>query len=209
MTNFLRLTFFADLDGEKITNAPDFSSSNITYDEVASVYKFVKEPEDVNINYEDSIEKFCNREIDAIIMMVGHPNPLVNLIAHRCEIDFVSLENAKIAELAKQNRAFYNAVLHKGLYPGITDDQTTVKVSSILVTRDDMDSNMLDKFIGVFHRNVANFRLSNYLLNNINLNYFADTKNLVLPKHASVRNRESIYIKYYVQKYTYTYRFSR
>lgn len=185
-----KIKFFADLEGKKITNGPDFSSSNITYNEVASLYKFVKEPEDVNINYEDSIEKFCNKEMDAIIMMVGHPNPLVNLIANRCEIDFVSLENAKIEELSKQNRAFHKVILHKGLYPGITDDQTTVKVSSILVTREDVDSNMLDKFIGAFHRNVANFRLSNYLLNNIDLNYFADTKNFVLPKHSSLRNRE-------------------
>ena len=122
--------------------------------------------------------------------MVGHPNPLVNLIANRCEIDFVSIENDKMAELIQQNRAFRKAKLHKGLYLGITDDQTTVKVSAILVTRDDVDSNMLDKFIGAFHRNVASFKLSNYLLNNIKINYFADTQNFVLPKHDSVRNIE-------------------
>ncbi|GAA5252958.1 hypothetical protein KNCP2_12460 [Candidatus Rickettsia kedanie] len=44
-------------------------------------------------------------------MMVGHSNPLVNLIANKCEVDFVSIENDKIAELIKQNRAF-----HKKLY---------------------------------------------------------------------------------------------
>jgi len=184
-----KIKVFADIDGKKITNGPAFSSSNITYNEVSFLYKFVKEPIDVNISYEDSIDKFCNKEIDAIIMMVGHPNPLVNLIANKCEIDFVSIENNKIAELIKQNRAFHKAILHKELYPGITNDQTTVKVAAILVTRDDVDANMLDKFIGSFHRNVANFKLSNYLLNNIDINYFADTKNFVLPKHNSVRNR--------------------
>ncbi|XVN40458.1 MAG: TAXI family TRAP transporter solute-binding subunit [Rickettsia endosymbiont of Argas persicus] len=184
-----KIKVFADIDGKKITNGATFSSSNITYNEVSSLYKFAKQPEDININYEDSIDKFCNRKIDAIIMLVGHPNPLVNLIANRCEIDFVSIENDKIAKLIEQNRAFHKAVLHKGLYPGITDDQTTIKVSSILVTRDDTDSNILDKFIGAFHRNVGSFKLSNYLLNNIDINYFADTKNFVLPKHDSVRNR--------------------
>ncbi len=122
-------------------------------------------------------------------MMVGHSNPLVNLIANKREVDFVSIENDKIAELIKQNRAFHKAILHKGLYPGITDDQTTVKVSAILVTRDEANRDILDKFIGAFHRNVANFKLSNYLLNNLDINYFADTKNFVLPKHDSVRNK--------------------
>lgn len=185
-----KIKFFADIDGKRITNGPEYSSSNITYDAMCSLYKFAKEPINTDINYEDSIDKLCPKEIDAIIMMVGHPNPLVNLIANRCEIDFVSIENAKIAELIQQNRAFRKAELHKGLYPGITDDQTTVKVSAILVTRNDVDSNMLDKFIGAFHRNVASFKLSNYLLNNININYFADTQNFVLPKHDSVRNRK-------------------
>lgn len=184
-----KIKVFADIDGKKITNGPAFSSSNITYDEGRSLYKFSKEPEDVDINYEDSVSKFCNKEIDAIIMMVGHPNPLVNLIANKCEIDFVSIENDKIAELIKQNRAFHKTVLHKGLYPGITDDQNTVKVAAILVTKDDTDRGILDKFIGAFHRNVANFKLSNYLLNNLDINYFADTKNFVLPKHDSVRNK--------------------
>ncbi|MEY4463990.1 MAG: hypothetical protein RLZZ81_961 [Pseudomonadota bacterium] len=184
-----KIKVFADIDGKKITNGPAFSGSNITYNAVRSLYKFSKEPEELHINYEDSIDKFCNKEIDAIIMMVGHSNPLVKLIANKCEVDFVSIENDKIAELIKQNRAFYKTVLHKGLYQGITDDQTTVKVSAILVTRDEANRDTLDKFIGAFHRNVANFKLSNDLLNKLDINYFADTKNFVLPKHDSVRNK--------------------
>ncbi|WP_347939360.1 TAXI family TRAP transporter solute-binding subunit [Rickettsia oklahomensis] len=184
-----KIKVFADIDGKKITNDSAFSGSNITYNAVRPLYKFSKEPEELHINYEDSIDKFCNKEIDAIIMMVGHSNPLVNLIANKCEVNFVSIENDKIAELVKQNRTFHKTILHKGLYPGITNDQTTIKVSAILVTRDDMDRDILDKFIGAFHRNIANFKLSNYLLNNFDNNYFANTKNFVLPKHDSVRNK--------------------
>ncbi|AFE49019.1 TAXI family TRAP transporter solute-binding subunit [Rickettsia prowazekii] len=184
-----RIKVFADIDGKKITNGPEFSSSNITYDTIRSLYKFSNESAELNINYEDSIDKFCNNEIDAIIMMIGHFNPLVNLISHKCKINFVSIENDKITELIKKNRAFNKAILNKNLYPGITDNHTTVKVSAILVTRDEVNGYILDKFIGAFHRNVANFKLSNYLLNNLDIHYFADTKNFVLPKHHSVRNK--------------------
>lgn len=185
-----KIKVFADIEGKKISNGPAFSSTNITYDEIRSLYNFKEEPIDIDINYEDAINKFCNREIDVIMMVAGHPNPLVSLIANRCEIDFVSIENAKIDTLIKSNKAFRKTILHKNLYPGITENQTTVLVPSILVAREDTDFTLLDKFIGAFHRNVEKFKHSSYLLQDINIKYFADTNNFVLPKHKAVRNRE-------------------
>ncbi|MFY9589147.1 TAXI family TRAP transporter solute-binding subunit [Rickettsia endosymbiont of Halotydeus destructor] len=185
-----KIKVFADIEGKRISNGPSFSSSNITYDAVRKLYNFTKEPIDVDINYEDSIKKFCNKEIDVIMMMVGHPNPLISLIANSCEVDFVAIENARITELIKTNRAFRKGVLHKELYPGITENQNTVIVPAILVTREDIEFELLDKFIGAFHRNVASFKHSNYLLQNLDIKYFADTNNFVLPKHEAVRNRK-------------------
>ncbi|WP_341794216.1 MULTISPECIES: TAXI family TRAP transporter solute-binding subunit [unclassified Rickettsia] len=185
-----KIKVFADIEGKKISNGPGFSSSNITYDALRQLYNFTKEPIDVDINYEDSIKKFCNKEIDVIMMMVGHPNPLISLIANSCEVDFVSIENAKITELIKSNRAFRKGILHEGLYPGITESQTTVVVPAILVTREYLDFELLDKFIGAFHRNVAHFKHANYLLQDLDIKYFADISNFVLPKHEAVRNRQ-------------------
>ncbi len=184
-----KIKIFSDIEGKKISSGPPFSSDHITYEIIANLYNFAKEPINIEINYEESVTDFCNGKIDAIIMTLGHPNPLVGLIANNCEIDFVPIENNKIEQLLATNKAFHKAKLHKGLYPGITADQNTVKVSAILIARDDMDNKLLDKFIGAFHRNVKDFKHSNYILRDININHFADTNNFVLPKHSSVRNR--------------------
>jgi hypothetical protein len=186
-----KIKIFSDIDGKTISSGPIFSSDHITYNIIKNLYEFAKEPKNVEINYEESVKKFCNGKIDAIIMTVGHPNPLVGLIANSCEIDFVPLENDKIEQLVTTNKAYRKAVLHKGLYPGISAEQNTVVVPAILITNNNMDAKLLDKFIGMFHKNVRHFTHSNYLLHDINTHHFADTNNFVLPKHSSVRNREN------------------
>lgn len=183
-----KIKIFSDIEGKKISKGPASSGSSISYDALRKFYKFTDEPINIDIDYEKSVKEFCDGRIDAIIMMIGHPNPLVAMIANNCEIDFVSVENNKITKLIESNKAFHKAVLHKDLYPGISAAQNTFAVSSILVTNDSMDFKTLDKFIGMFHKTVKNFRHSNYMLNNIDINYFADTNYFVLPKHPAVRN---------------------
>ncbi|MCC8417298.1 MAG: TAXI family TRAP transporter solute-binding subunit [Rickettsia endosymbiont of Bryobia graminum] len=185
-----KIKIFSDIEGKKISLLPTFSSNNITYQSVRNLYKFSKEPVYVDeINYEESAQEFCNGDIDAVIMTIGHPNPLVGLIANKCEIDFVPIESDKIEKLILSNKAFHKTTLGKGLYPGITTDQQIVAVSAILVTNNDMDSKLLDKFIGTFHNTVKDFKHSNYMLNNIDIDHFADINNFVIPKHISVRSR--------------------
>lgn len=181
---------FADIEGKRISNGLPFSSNTITYNAIRKLYNFTKEPIDVDeINYEKSIKEFCSGKIDVIMMTVGHPNALVGFIANSCKVDFVPIEDNKIAQLIATNKAFHKALLDKTLYPGITLDQNTVAVTAILVTNSNMDAKLLDKFIGMFHKNVKHFKHSNYMLYNIDIKHFADTNNFVLPKHSVVRNR--------------------
>jgi len=184
-----KIKIFADIEGHKISNGSPHSSSAITYNTIKGLYNFVNEPIDIEINYDEAVNQFCHGKIDAMIMMVGHPNPLVALIDNSCQINFVPLETDKIAQLIATNKAFHVATLHKSLYPSIISDQNTVAVSAILVTNSSMDAKLLDKFIGMFHKSVKHFKHSNYMLYNIDINHFADTSSFILPKHSSVRNR--------------------
>lgn len=181
---------FSDIEGKRISNGLPFSSNTITYNVIRKLYNFTKEPIDVDeINYEESIKEFCGGKIDVIMMTVGHPNALVGFTANSCKVDFVPIEDNKIAQLIATNKAFHKALLDKRLYSGITLDQNTLAVTAILVTNSNMDSKLLDKFIGMFHNNVKHFKHSNYMLYNIDIKHFADTNNFVLPKHSAVRNR--------------------
>jgi len=91
-----KIFVFGDLDGKKISNGPKNSDSTIAYNILASHYKFKKQPEDIEIPHEEYANQFCSGKVDAIILMTGHPNSLVNYITHSCESDFVSIEKDKI-----------------------------------------------------------------------------------------------------------------
>lgn len=184
-----KINSFADIGGKKISNGPSHSSSSITYNLLKAQYHFAEEPIVVNVNYEESVEEFCSGRLDVLIMTVGHPNALVGFIANTCPIDFISIEQEKINQLVKINKAFHASALDKDMYPGVDQDTNTVGVKAILVTNDKMDTKLLDKFIGMFHRNVKYFKHANYLLRDVDIRSFADTRIFVLPRHQAVRNR--------------------
>ena len=181
---------FADIGGKRVSNGFSSTSANIAYNALNKQYSFSKEPINVNVNYEEAVKDFCTGEIDVMIMTVGHPNALVGFIANTCPIEFVPIEQEEINKLVKVNKAFHAAILDKDLYPGIKADTLTVGVTAIIVTNSNMDTKLLDKFIGKFHRNVKSFKHSNYLLRDVDINSFADTNKFILPKHQAVRNRE-------------------
>jgi TRAP transporter TAXI family solute receptor len=184
-----KISSFADIGGKEVSSGPTRSSPSITYNILKSLYHFAKDPINANVYYEDLVQKLCSGEIDVAIITAGHPNALVGFIANTCQIAFVPIEQEKVKQLVKVNKAFHPAVLSKDLYPGPKQDTNTVGVTAILVTDKNMDSKFLDNFIGTFHRTVKYFTHANYLLRTVDINSFADTNNFVLPKHQAVRNR--------------------
>ena len=129
-----KIFVFGDLDGKKISNGPKNSDSTIAYNILASHYKFKKQPEDIEIPHEEYANQFCSGKVDAIILMTGHPNSLVNYITHSCESDFVSIEKDKIDMLVEQNQAFKKYIIDEKGYPGINKSENTFAVSAIFIT---------------------------------------------------------------------------
>ncbi len=105
-------------------------------------------------------------------MMSGHPNAFISLISNNCDIDFVTIEEDKIDKLIAYNSAFHKVVLHKGLYPGITEDQNTVAAPVILVTTEKTDKKIVQNFSSYFDRNIDKFKESHPVLYDISSEHF-------------------------------------
>ena len=170
---------FGDLGGKKISNGPPDSDSSLVYKSLESYYDFTDNPIDVELAHEDYAKEFCAGNIDALIVMSGHPSALINFITHACESDFVTIENDKIDQLLKSNTGFHKAILKKGSYPGITDDQDTIGINSILVTADHVDPKIVDNFLKYFPDVVSGFKSSHPVLYDMDGKDFR--KNFVLP----------------------------
>ena len=175
-----KILVFSDLDGKKISNGPPNSDSSVAYQALESYYKFNKNPVDIELLHEDYAKKFCKGTIDAIMLMTAHPSGLVNFITHKCESDFVTIDNDKIDLLIKNNPGFHKVTLKAGGYPGITTPQQTVAVTSIFVAGPLADKVMVENFRKYLSLRIPRFKMSDPILYNLDDAHF--TSEFVLPR---------------------------
>lgn len=174
-----KIKVFSDLAGKRITNGPPGSASTVTYQAVRDFYSFAK-PIDIELSQEEYAKKLCEGEIDAVMLMTGHPSALVSHIANNCNVEFVTIERDKLARVLGENKAFKKAILKAGFYPGITQDQETLGVSAILITTDKFDDKILNNFEEYCKKNLKSLKNSLPQLIDLDENHFFE--NFVLPK---------------------------
>ncbi len=174
-----KILVFGDLDGKRISNGPPKSDSSVAYDALAAYYDFKKPPEDIEIAHEDYAKEFCAGKIDAIMLMTGHPDMLVNMVTHVCENDFVTIESDKIDLLVKNSPQFKKVVLEAGGYPGITEDQETVAISAIFIAGKSVDKKIVENFLDYLSSRLSRFKSSDPVLYDIEDSEF--TGGFVIP----------------------------
>lgn len=174
---------FKDLESKKISNGPPLSDSTHTYNQISGLYDFRSKPVDVEMLYEDYVTRYCNSEVDALVIMTGHPNALVNLITHKCESDFVSIDQKKLDIFLKDNRSFYKKILKKGDYPGITEDQVTVATRAVFVTNQKAHRTITRNFLDYISIRFEQLKLADEVLSDINIGDF--TQGFILPSFAN------------------------
>lgn len=172
---------FEDLEGKNISNGVPLSDSSIIYDELKDIYNLHNPlPYDIELSPAEYTKAFCSKKIDAIMLMAGYPDVLVNHITHNCEADFLGLDDRKIDQLIQTNSAYKKTQLKKGIYPGIDDTVNTVSVSSIVVTNSKLSSKVIENFMQYFTQRIAKFKLVHPALQDLPDDNF--TKNYILPK---------------------------
>ena len=174
-----KILVFADLEGRKVSNGPPKSDSSTIYEDLEVYYDFKKKPVDIELAHEDYAKEFCKGNIDAVIMMTGHPSALVNFITHACESDFVTVDSDKIELLLQHNPGFHKVTLEKGKYPGITETQETVAVPAIFVAGRSADKLMVERFINYFNTRISRFKATHPILYDLDDDHF--TSGFVLP----------------------------
>jgi TRAP transporter TAXI family solute receptor len=174
-----KILFFRDLEGKKISNGPPRSDSSVAYDALVEYYNFKKPPQDIEILHENYAKEFCDGKIDAIMMMTGHPNQLINMVTHTCECDFVTIDSDKIDLLVKNSPEFKKVVLAGGGYPGISEDEETVAVSAIFVASKSVDKKIVENFLTLLNSRLSRFKSADPVLYDIEDSDF--TSGFVIP----------------------------
>lgn len=171
---------FADLDGKKISNGPRNSDSSVMYLALSAYYDFKKEPLDIELFHEVYAKQFCDGKVDALVLMTGHPNALVNYITHSCESDFLNIEADKIDILVKSNFGFKKYTIDANGYPGINKSVQTVAAPAIFISKSSISKEIITNFQAYFKDRIDNFKDSSPLLYDLSNDHF--TSGFILPR---------------------------
>jgi hypothetical protein len=176
---------FKDLEGKKISNGPPESDSTVTYKAVEAFYDFKRLPINIELNFENYARELCDKRIDAIMMMTGHPSALANFVANNCDTEFISIDEAVVDEVIKKHPSFHKKLLKAGFYPQVDRDQHTISVPAIFVSTNRADPKIIGNLLNALEDNINNLKLSHSVLydmedtnfkNNFVLPTFSDTK---------------------------------
>ncbi|AZL15374.1 TAXI family TRAP transporter solute-binding subunit [Rickettsiales endosymbiont of Stachyamoeba lipophora] len=126
---------FYDLKGKTVsTNGPNGGSRTVIN------YLARNLGHDFKINFADHIvdnhliNKLCNKKIDALSLMVSHPNILVNEINNECPIKFVEIPNNLINNLSDlQELGYFKFVIPDSVYKGIIYPTLTIGTHNMIV----------------------------------------------------------------------------
>lgn len=97
-----------------------------------------------------AIDAICEGEIDATILVVGHPNPGVARAIAECGATVVPLGPKEMRGLTEGASEFRPAVVLKADYPDLPVDVPTVAVTATLVTRDSVDPGLVMSLVADF-----------------------------------------------------------
>ena len=86
-----------------------------------------------------AIDQLCAGDLDAVLLVVGHPNPLVGRALADCGAELVPVSGPDIDAHVAANEDYTRTAIPRGTYPGQTRPVQTFSVTATLMTRADAD----------------------------------------------------------------------
>ncbi len=128
-----------DLKGKRINIGPQGSGTRATWDNLQGELKWTKEDlkMTVEIRPDQAGELLCSGELDANLLMVGHPSPIVKADLARCGLRFVPVQGPAVARLLAERPYYAADTIRAGIY-GLANDVPTFGARATLVTTADM-----------------------------------------------------------------------
>jgi TRAP transporter TAXI family solute receptor len=88
-------------------------------------------------------DELCAGRLDAMFVVVGHPNQIVGRAVTDCEAEFVPITGREVRDFLAANPQFSAGAIPRGIYPGLRRDVPTVSVTATLMTRADMSPDVV------------------------------------------------------------------
>ena len=139
----------ADLIGKHIDMGPPSSSR---FASVSRLFDLLKiKPTDfksvLGFTPDRAIDELCGGNVDAIVFIVGHPNANVARAMSECGAQMISLDGPVIEASLGTAKEYLKIQIPATTYPGLNTNVDSYAVYSTIVTRADIDAELINTFV--------------------------------------------------------------
>ncbi len=153
---------FLDIKGKTINIGNPGSGQEATSRAIFSYCKGVISLKDIVPEYLKASEcpnALRDKKIDGYFYMVGHPTANIKDAANTVSIDLISLAGVPCIEKLVKDKPYYAwGVIPAGMYRGVNHPTKTFGVKATVVTRADMDPNVVYHMVKVILDNFDKFK---------------------------------------------------
>ena len=135
-----------DLQGKTVSIGAEESGSEQNALQILSAYGLNDRLVDtINLNYTDAADQLKAGKIDAIVITVGTPSPVVTELAGECGIRLLNVDGTAAQRLLSSYNAYREVTIPAGTYPGQDADVQTVGVKAVLLASDSLPAKQVQQ----------------------------------------------------------------
>lgn len=151
---------FADLKGKRVNVGPPGSGNRATLNVVLEAVGMTEADFALaaELPSDDQAEALCDGTLDAVILLVGHPNRAVEEMTRACKAVLVPVAGSVIDTLIAEHPYYLAAEIPGGLYPGNAETVKTFGLAATLVTSFRTDARIVYEVARAVFDNLDAFR---------------------------------------------------
>lgn len=144
------ITSIDDLQGKTVSVGEAESGTENNATQILQVYGLTELVKTEELNYTDAAKELEEGKIDAMFCTAGIRTLVLEELANKCEVNWLSLEDKQIDKLKAAYPDYSEYVIPAGTYAGQESEVKTVAVQAVLVVSDTMSTERVKELTKLF-----------------------------------------------------------
>ena len=150
----------SELKGKRVNIGDPGSGMRATMDDLMNEFGWTKRSfaEAAELKPTEAAQALCSGKLDAMVFTAGHPNGLVQEITSNCDARLLAVEGKEIKDLLNTHSYYAPTVIPGKMYKTNPDDVPTFGVRATVVTRSDVDDEVIYQLTKAVFENFETLR---------------------------------------------------
>lgn len=156
------ITSFEDIKGKRVNFGSPNSGQRATMDMLLELYEWSDADFEkvASLNPSEQAQALCDKKVDVIVYVVGHPNSSIKEATSACQTKLVNVTNPKLDDLIAKRSYYDTAVIPAQMYRGSPENTHTFGVGATIVASTAMPEHVAYEIVkSVFESHDAFIRL--------------------------------------------------